>query len=81
MTNADHSMELPQCRAHDRHDRQSAVGQRKSTIETTLGCGKDAVGCRYPTMRGLVCIQTEWQLVCMPWNLKHLFSLDKTSLW
>ena len=59
---------------------KALYGQRKSTIETTFGCIKDAMGFRYPTMRGLVGIQTEWQLVCMAWNLKRLFSLGRTSL-
>lgn len=61
-------------------DGKVLYGKRKSTIETTFGCIKDAMGFRYPTMRGLVGIQTEWQLVCMAWNLKRLFSLGRTSL-
>ena len=38
---------------------KALYGKRKSAIETTFGCIKDAMGFRYPTTRGLVGIQTE----------------------
>lgn len=59
---------------------KALYGKRKSANETTFGCMKDAMGFRYPAMRGLVGIQTEWQLACMAWNLKRWFSLGSTSL-
>ncbi len=64
---------------------QDVVGQalyrkRKSTVETTFGCIKDAMGFRYPKMRGLAGVQTEWQLACLAWNVKRLYSLGRESL-
>ncbi len=64
---------------------QDVIGQvlyrkRKSTVETTFGCIKDAMGFRYPKMRGLAGVQTEWQLACLAWNVKRLYSLGRGSL-
>ena len=54
--------------------------RRKSTVETTFGCIKQAKGFRYLKLRGLKGAQTEWQLVCFAWNLKRLFNLGGISL-
>ncbi|MCY4656587.1 MAG: IS1182 family transposase [Gammaproteobacteria bacterium] len=49
--------------------------RRKSSVETTFGCIKEAMGFRVPRLRGLAGVQTEWQLVCLAWNLKRAFNL------
>ena len=55
-------------------------GHRKSSVETTFGCIKEAMGFRVPRLRGLAGVQTEWQLVCLAWNLKRAFNLCGRSL-
>ena len=61
-------------------DGQALYRRRKSTVETTFGCIKHAMGFRYLKLRGLHGAQTEWQLVCLAWNLKRLFNLRGMSL-
>lgn len=54
--------------------------KRQSTIETTFGCIKDAMGFRRLKMRGLRSAQTEWLLACLERNFKRLYSLGGLSL-
>ena len=54
--------------------------QRKSTVETVFGSIKQAMGFRHLKLRGLTGAQTEWQLVCLAWNLKRLFNIRGMSL-
>ena len=61
-------------------DGKALYGKRKSTVETTFGCIKEAMGFRQLKMRGLEGAEIEWQLACLAWNFKRLFSLHGTSL-
>lgn len=48
---------------------------RKSTIEPTFGIQKDIMGYRRFLVRGLAAVTAEWDLVCMAFNLKKMFTL------
>ena len=61
-------------------DGKALYRRRKSTVGTTFGCIKQAMGFRYLKLRGLNGARTEWQLVCLAWNLKRLFNLCGMSL-
>lgn len=49
--------------------------RRKSTVETTFGIIKAVMGYRQFLLRGLDCVQGEWDLVCTAYNLKRLHAL------
>jgi transposase len=49
--------------------------KRKSTVETVFGIIKEVLGFRRFHLRGMDAAQGEWNLVCMAWNMKRLFSL------
>jgi transposase len=51
-------------------------GKRKSTVETTFGNVKGAMGFRSFLLRGHGKVRGEWKLVCTAYNLKHLHRLD-----
>ena len=59
---------------------QALYRRRKCTVETAFGSIKQVMGFRYLKLRGLEGAQTEWQLVCLAWNLKRLFNLRGMSL-
>ncbi len=48
---------------------------RKSTIEPTFGIQKEVMGYRQFLVRGLEAVSAEWDLLCMCFNLKKMFSL------
>jgi len=49
---------------------------RKCTVEPTFGIIKAVLGFRQFLLRGLHCVQHEWALVCIGWNLKRLHRLQ-----
>jgi len=49
--------------------------RRKCTVEPVFGIIKNVLGFRQFSMRGLKKAQGEWQLVCMAWNIKRMFTL------
>jgi len=63
-----------------RHRLQTREGKaiyatRKSTVETVFGIIKHVQGFRQFLLRGLDCVQSEWSLVCIGWNLKRMHAL------
>jgi transposase len=54
---------------------KALYGQRKSTIETVFGIIKHVLGFRQFLCRGLKSVQSEWNLVCIGWNLKRMHAL------
>ncbi len=48
---------------------------RKSTIEPTFGIQKEVMGYRQFLVRDLEAVSAEWDLLCMCFNLKKMFSL------
>jgi IS5 family transposase len=62
------------------HRLQTADGgelysKRKSTVETTFGILKSAMGFRSFLLRGLQKVEGEFTLACTAYNLKRLYSL------
>jgi len=49
--------------------------KRKSTVETVFGIIKYVQGFRQFHLRGLESVQSEWNLVCIGWNLKRMHTL------
>jgi len=67
-------------KAHMAHRLQTAAGQtlyrlRKSTVEPVIGILKEVLGFRQFSLRTLKKVQGEWQLLCLAYNLKRLFTL------
>lgn len=67
-------------KAHMTHRLLTATGQalyrlRKSTVEPVIGILKEVLGFRQFSLRGLEKVQGEWQLLCLAYNLKRLFTL------
>lgn len=67
-------------KAHMAHRLQTAAGQalyrlRKSTVEPVIGILKEVLGFRQFSLRTLAKVQGEWQLLCLAYNLKRLFTL------
>ncbi len=54
---------------------KALYGKRKSTVETVFGIIKHVLGFRQFHLRGLDSIQSEWNLVCIGWNLKRMHVL------
>jgi len=54
---------------------KALYGQRKSTVETVFGLIKHVLGFRQFHLRGLESVQSEWNLVCIGWNLKRMHAL------
>ncbi len=48
---------------------------RKCTVEPVIGIIKEVIGFRQFSLRGLQAAAGEWNLVCLAFNLKRLFSL------
>ena len=48
---------------------------RKQTVEPVFGIIKEAMGFRRFSMRGKEKAETEWQLVCLSYNLRKMFNL------
>lgn len=49
--------------------------RRKCTIEPVFGIIKNVLGFRQFLSRGLEAVRSEWQLVCLSWNIKRLHVL------
>jgi len=49
--------------------------KRKRTVEPVFGIIKNVLEFRQFSMRGLKKAHAEWQLVCMAWNIKRMFTL------
>lgn len=56
---------------------KALYAKRKSTVETVFGIIKHVLGFRQFLLRGLRAVQGEWALVCIGWNLKRLFVLNR----
>jgi transposase len=54
---------------------KALYGKRKSTVETVFGLIKHVLGFRQFHLRGLESVQSEWNLVCIGWNLKRMYAL------
>ena len=54
---------------------RALYGLRKSTIEPTFGIQKEVMGYRQFLVRGFEAVSAEWDLLCMGFNLKRMFSL------
>jgi Transposase DDE domain. len=54
---------------------KALYGKRKSTVETVFGIIKHVLGFRQFHLRGLESVQSEWNLVCIGWNLKRMHAL------
>ena len=54
---------------------KALYGKRKSTVETVFGIIKHVQGFRQFHLRGLKSVQSEWNLVCIGWNLKRMHVL------
>ena len=54
---------------------KAIYARRKSTVETVFGIIKEVLGFRQFYLRGLDSAQGEWNLVCMAWNLKRMYTL------
>jgi len=50
---------------------------RKSTVEPVFGIIKSVMGFRQFLLRGLDAVKGEWNLVCIAFNLKRLYTLAK----
>lgn len=54
---------------------KALYAKRKSTVETVFGIIKQIQGFRQFSLRGLKSVQSEWNLVCIGWNLKRMHAL------
>ena len=53
---------------------------RKSTIEPTFGIQKEVMGYRQFLVRGFEAVTAEWDLVCIGFNLKKMFTLAMAGI-
>lgn len=58
---------------------RALYSQRKYTIEPTFGIQKEAMGYRRFMVRGLEAVSKEWDLVCIAFNLRRMFSLKQKN--
>jgi hypothetical protein len=56
-------------------DGHELYSRRKSTVETSFGIVKGAMGFRSFLLRGCEKVEGEWKLVCTAYNFKRLFGL------
>ena len=66
------------------HRVKTKIGQalyklRKQTVEPVFGIIKEVMGFRRFSLRGHAKVSLEWILVCVSYNLKHLFSLKNLA--
>jgi hypothetical protein len=54
---------------------KALYGKRKSTVETVFGIIKHVLGFGQFHRRGLEAVKSEWNLVCIGWNLKRMHAL------
>ena len=50
---------------------------RKQTVEPVFGVIKEAMGIRRFLLRGLRKVEGEWELVCLAYNVRRLFALQR----
>lgn len=67
-------LELMRWRLQTKEGR-AVYGLRKSTIEPTFGIQKEVMGYRQFLVRGFKAVSAEWDLVCIGFNLKRMFTL------
>ncbi len=60
-------------------DGRAIYGKRKSTIEPTFGIIKEVMGYRQFLVRGVDAVSAEWDLLCIAFNLKRLFTLNASK--
>ena len=53
---------------------------RKSTIEPTFGIQKEVMGYRQFLVRGLNAVSAEWDLLCLGFNMKRMFTLAMADI-
>ena len=58
---------------------RAIYSQRKSTIEPTFGIVKEVMGYRQFLVRGHKAVSAEWDLLCLAFNLKRMFSLKQEN--
>jgi len=56
---------------------KALYAKRKSTVEPVFGIIKSVMGFRQFLLRGLDSVKGEWDLVCIAFNLKRLYTLAK----
>lgn len=59
---------------------RAIYGLRKSTIEPTFGIQKEVMGYRQFLVRGLNAVCAEWDLLCIGFNVKRMFTLAMTDI-
>lgn len=58
---------------------RAIYGRRKSTIEPTFGIVKEVMGYRQFLVRGHEAVSAEWDLLCLAFNLKRIFTLKQEN--
>jgi hypothetical protein len=51
-------------------------GRRAATVEPVFGIIKSAMGLRQFLLRGIAKVRIEWDLVCLAYNMRRLWSLS-----
>jgi len=54
--------------------------KRKSTVEPVFGIIKNVIGFRHFMLRGLDAVKGEWNLVCIAFNLKLIYTLNASKI-
>lgn len=54
---------------------KAIYSKRQQTVEPVFGIIKAAMGFRQFLLRGIEKVKTEWQLVCLAYNIKRLYNL------
>lgn len=73
------ALELMRWRLQTKEGR-AIYGLRKSTIEPTFGIQKEVMGYRQFLVRGFEAVSAEWDLVCIGFNLKRMFTLAMADI-
>ena len=58
---------------------RAIYSRRKCTIEPTFGIQKEVMGYQRFLVRGLEAVSKEWDIVCLAFNLRRMFSLKQAS--
>ena len=51
-------------------------GRRASSVEPVFGIIKSAMGLRQFLLRGMAKVRIEWDLACLAYNMRRLWSLS-----
>lgn len=73
------ALELMRWRLQTREGR-AVYALRKSTIEPTFGIQKEVMGYRQFLVRGFEAVSAEWDLLCIGFNLKKMFTLAMADI-